>query len=158
LNPGAIYHAINRGNHRLLNTNHHLAKFCDRSLITLLVVFASVYVYAMIANPMYAKPMKSIALPGSIRVTVTRHYGGSIIVFNEDLPYLENISYIDIGNKAIDKHFGVYGFWYLSFQRTPASDTWWTIRLNPLYPILLCAILIVVRQIRIRRDAPRVRG
>jgi hypothetical protein len=125
----------------------------------LLLGFVLVYIYAVAIDPLYKNPMRRLSVSDNINLTVTKHWGwgGSVIFYNQDLPYLRNISYgLAKGEHENIGGFDFCGIHFWRFQTTTMPKIWWTLMFSLWYPIAICAVcLLICMRYQMRRNAPR---
>lgn len=109
----------------------------------LLVVFIGLYSYAWIFDPDLDPPSFHISVC-SVHMTVTKHWGGKIIFFNQEAPYTGGV-YALTGDQTVKaKGCDGFGIYYRLITDTKTTDSWWTLMFSFWYPIFIFGILPTV--------------
>lgn len=104
-----------------------------------------------------------LAVVKDFNVTVSKRYGGSIVLFNNDFPNI-NLMYGDgINRKLINRHVDGYGVYYLRTIRmnilTGKEElNHWTFLVSLWWPLSVALINCVTLAIRYRRERGQVEG
>src|SRR5580704_1001010 len=70
--------------------------------------FLSLYIVAMAEDPLYQAPVRYVSVTQTVNITVTRHWGGNILFFNEKQPFLNSITYGTDGKVKVFDHAGIF--------------------------------------------------
>lgn len=127
-----------RGKSLLSLSPHEKNEFAPLFSHTLRAInlFYWTFFYALISNPLYKQPMRYVTI-GNVYLTVTSHWGlgGSILFFNQDLPYLQNIT--DPGPTEVDGGFDWCGTHLYKYKSNSMRQTWWSFMFSIWYPIAI---------------------
>jgi len=105
-----------------------------------LALFIGLYSYAWIFDPdLHSLPFE-ISI-GNVHLTVTKSWGGNLVLFNQEAPYTGGI-YAMAGDKTVTaKGWDGLGIYFRFIKDTKMVGSWWTFMVSLWYPVIIFAIL-----------------
>ncbi len=116
--------------------------------------FLFICAYSFACDPLYKEPTRYIAITQNVNITVTKHWsGGSLVIFNTELPYLRNITSGIAGyDTSTSGGFNFVGISYSVFKKSSMPGPWWSVIISLWYPIVLSGAVPMFWLVRRKRD------
>ena len=122
--------------------NRQILKVSTYVSVLFLALFIGLYSYAWIVDPDLHSSSSEISV-GNARLTVTKLWGGQLILFNQEAPYTGGI-YAMSGDKTVSaKGWDGFGIYFRLIKDTKMVGSWWTLMISLWYPVIIFAILPV---------------
>ena len=142
-----------------------VVKVCACASAVLLFGFVSLYVYLMVENLIFSADPSHAYWPnisiGKFHIAVTTKCGGSLVLFNQEMPYMGSIVSFSGDNSVTERGLTGFGIYFRLIHFIDRKMIWWTLMVNLWYPIIMCGVLpaiLVVQKLRGHKLLPHSEG